>query len=92
MNTPSKLPIVAIGWLAIFINKYFVVPKALKAGARSHNQRKGDNSKDVQEFVVEGGGKSETKVLHQTVVVFVLIMSGAFIAHLVDLAGAASTS
>jgi hypothetical protein len=89
-EVPLKVAIVAIGWLAITINKFVVVPKALKAGARSRNGRKGDNSKDVQEFIVDGGGKSETKALHQTVVVFVLIMSGAFVLHLVDLAAAAS--
>lgn len=74
-----------IGWLASAINKFVVVPAALKAGARSHASRKGDHNRDVKEFVVEGGGKSETKTLHQTVVVFVLIMTGSFLWHLWDL-------
>eukprot|EP00581_Thalassiosira_minuscula_P019681 CAMPEP_0183728290 /NCGR_PEP_ID=MMETSP0737-20130205/27663_1 /TAXON_ID=385413 /ORGANISM="Thalassiosira miniscula, Strain CCMP1093" /LENGTH=168 /DNA_ID=CAMNT_0025960183 /DNA_START=135 /DNA_END=641 /DNA_ORIENTATION=- len=78
---------VGIGWLSIFINRYVIVPRALKAGARSVQQRKGDGSKDfIQDFVVEGGGKNETKALHQTVVLFVLIMVGSFFGHLVDLA------
>lgn len=81
-----KLYLVVIGWLAILTNRFIVVPAALKAGARSTRQRKGDNSKDIQEFAVSGGGRTETKTLHQTVVVFVLIMVGAFVGHLVDLA------
>ena len=67
------------------LNWFVVVPAALKAGARSTRERKGDNSKDLKEFAVNGGGKTETKSLHQTVVVFVLIMVGAFVGHLVDL-------
>jgi hypothetical protein len=77
---------VLAGWVAILINRYVVVPKALKAGASSHQERKGDSSKDVKSFVVEGGSKTETKTLHQTVVVFVLVMAAALVAHLIDMA------
>jgi hypothetical protein len=80
-----NIHMVAIGWLAMALNRFLVVPAALKAGARSTRELKGDNSMDLNEFAVIGGGKALTKSLHQTVVVFVLIMVGAFIGHLVDL-------
>ena len=84
-GTIMNLYLVVIGWMAMTLNRFVVVPAALKAGARSTRERKGDNSKDLQEFAVSGGGKTQTKALHQTVVVFVLIMVGGFIGHLVDL-------
>jgi hypothetical protein len=77
--------IVLVAWFAILANRFVIVPKALKAGAKSHDERKGDNTKDVKKFVVQGGSKTETKTLHQTVVLCVLIMAGALLAHLVDL-------
>ncbi len=77
--------LVAVGWMAMALNRFIVVPAALKAGARSARERKGDNSKDLKEFAINGGGKTETKSMHQTVVVFVLIMVVAFVGHLVDL-------
>jgi hypothetical protein len=84
-EVPLNLYLVGIGWLAMTVNRFVFVPKALKAGARSIHQRKGDHTKDLQEFYVNGGGKTETKVLHQTVVVVVLIMAGAFLTHMVNL-------
>mmetsp|Transcript_41821 Transcript_41821/g.100373 ORF Transcript_41821/g.100373 Transcript_41821/m.100373 type:complete len:170 (-) Transcript_41821:56-565(-) len=80
--------LVGLAWLAIVINKFLVVPQALKAGARSHAERKGDNSKDVKSFVVRGGSRTETKKWHQTVVLFVLVMAGALVAHTVSVAAA----
>jgi hypothetical protein len=77
--------IVLVAWLAILANRFVIVPRALKAGAKSHDERKGDNTKDVKDFVVQGGSKTETKTLHQAVVLCVLIMAGALLAHLVDL-------
>jgi hypothetical protein len=77
---------VLAGWVAILTNRFVMVPNALKAGASSHQERKGDNSKDVKSFVVEGGSKTETKTMHQAVVTFVLIMSAALVAHLIDMA------
>merc|ERR1712179_830580 len=49
-----------VGWIGIAANYFVVVPKALKAGAKSHGQRKGDNNKDLKDFAIDGGGKSET--------------------------------
>jgi uncharacterized membrane protein YgcG len=85
----SSLMLALTAWLAVAINHFLCVPMALQAGARSHQERKGDNGKDLTDFAVSGGskssggGKSQTKTLHQTVVVFVLIMTAALVAHLV---------
>lgn len=73
------------GWVAVAIKKCTVVPKALKAGARSVQQRKGDSSSDIKDFAIDGGGKSETKAMHQTVVLFVVLMMGSFLTHLLYL-------
>jgi hypothetical protein len=83
--------LLGLSWLAIAVNKFIIVPKALKVGAKSHNERKGDNSKDVKSFVVQGGSKTQTKTLHQTVVVFVLLMTVALVAHTVVLIDSIST-
>merc|ERR1712226_1766171 len=85
MDLDRNLLFLIVGWLAIFINNYWVVPKAIKAGARSRKERKGDNGKDLQDFAVNGGGKVETKALHQTVVIFVVIMLIGFVGHLASL-------
>jgi len=86
-----NLWLVGVGWFAMTINRFIVVPAALKAGAGSAKQREGDNSKDLKDFAVRGAdSKNATKALHQTVVAFVFIMVGAFIGHLVDLAGSAA--
>jgi hypothetical protein len=82
---PQALLYPILAWFAIAINHSIVVPNALKAGARSHAARKGDHTKNVQEFVLEGGGKSETKTLHQTVVAFVLLQTGSLLVHLFQL-------
>lgn len=71
-----------IGWVAIVVNRFIIVPKALQAGWRSQRERKGDNATDVASFAVEGGSKIDTKKLHQTVVLLVLIMLGALLGHM----------
>ena len=81
-SAPASLALALTAWLAVAINRFLFVPMALKAGARSHQERKGDNGKDLADFAVRGGSKSSTKALHQTVVVFVLIMTAALVAHL----------
>jgi hypothetical protein len=84
-RTRLPLSLTGLAWLAVALNKFLVVPKALKAGAKSHQERKGDHSKDVKSFVVQGGSQTQTKAWHQTVVVFVLVMAGALVAHTVAL-------
>jgi hypothetical protein len=76
----------AIGWTAIAVNRFVIVPRALQAGWKSSRGRKGDNSKDVKDFAVQGGGRTETKSLHQTVVLYVLIMSGGLVGHMLKTA------
>lgn len=70
--------------VATSINHFFVVRAALQAGAESQAERKGDNSRDVKDFAVQGGSKTQTKTLHQSVVAFVLLMTGASVGHLVS--------
>jgi len=68
---------------AVLINLLVVVPRALAAGRRSMRERKGtDNSSSVKDFAIEGGSKTETKTMHQTVVVFVLVDVAALVAHI----------
>eukprot|EP00986_Skeletonema_menzelii_P011586 scaffold6032_cov124-Skeletonema_menzelii.AAC.1 len=55
-GTTMNIYLVAIGWMAMALNWFIVVPAALKAGARSARERKGDHSKDLKEFAVNGGG------------------------------------
>jgi len=77
----------------ILINSVLIVPRALQAGKRAlakNYKKKTDDaaSKDVADFAVsggEGGAKSGTKALHQTVVVFVALhlVASVFHAHTV---------
>ena len=71
---------VAIAWVGITTNRWIVVPRALQAGARSHAERIGDNSKDYKSFAIEGGSKTETKKLH------VLVMTFGLVGHLAEVA------
>jgi len=70
----------AVSLLSVLINSIIVVPRALEAGKRA--VRTTDRSKSVTKFAVDGGSKSDTKTLHQTVVLFVVIMLAASITHL----------
>ncbi|CAB9502834.1 expressed unknown protein [Seminavis robusta] len=65
---------------AILINSIVIVPKALQAGKM--NTKKEDKSETVTDFAVSGGSKTNTKTLHQTVVVFVLIHVVGAVLHL----------
>eukprot|EP01006_Ploeotia_vitrea_P042977 TRINITY_DN66675_c9_g1_i1.p1 TRINITY_DN66675_c9_g1~~TRINITY_DN66675_c9_g1_i1.p1 ORF type:complete len:160 (-),score=22.41 TRINITY_DN66675_c9_g1_i1:300-779(-) len=66
------------------INGFVIVPKALAAGRMSMKERVGtDDTSSVRDFAVEGGSKTATKALHQTVVLFTLLMVGSLVAHVV---------
>ncbi|MDH3456067.1 MAG: DUF4149 domain-containing protein [Gemmatimonadota bacterium] len=66
---------------ATAINKYTVLPRALRAGGFSRGQRERANeSASASDFVAEGAGPSAA-LLHRTVVVFVAIMLAALLAH-----------
>ena len=44
-NDTMNISLVAIGWMAMALNWFVVVPAALKAGARSTRERKGDKAR-----------------------------------------------
>lgn len=72
-----------VALVATLINLFVIVPKALKRGRQSMRERVGtDDTSDVKEFAIEGGSKTETKTMHQLVVLFVLIMVGALVWHM----------
>jgi hypothetical protein len=65
------------------LNYFVVVPRALAKGRQSTRERvQTDNSANIKNFVIEGGSKTETKTMHQLVVLFVLIMIGALVVHI----------
>lgn len=72
-----------VALVATLINFFVIVPKALQKGRQSMRERVGtDDTSDVKDFAIEGGSKTETKTMHQLVVLFVLIMVGALISHM----------
>ena len=65
--------------LAVLINSLIIVPKALAAGAKATMKKDDDHPKSssTADMAISGGDASEssvTKVLHQSVVVFVTFM------------------
>jgi hypothetical protein len=78
----------AIALAAGVINKFVVVPKALKAGGQSRIAVKGkDVEASTSTFASEGVG-NQTQLLHRLVVLFVVIMVVAVVAHGVRLLAA----
>lgn len=69
----------ALSLVSVMINATIIVPKALMAGKRA--TRTAYNTQNVSAFAVDGGHKSETRTLHQTVLVFVVISLLASVAH-----------
>jgi hypothetical protein len=73
----------AVALVATSVNHFVIVPKALAKGRKSMKERVNtDNSSNVKDFVIEGGSTTETKTMHQMVVLFVLVDVGALVAHL----------
>jgi len=72
----------SVSLIAVTINKFLVVPNALAAGKRSVSERDGEESHSTVDFAVQGGSKTETKGWHQSVVAFVLLMTGGCILNL----------
>ena len=72
--------ILALAFAAV--NRQVVVPMALAAGRRSAKERAAHDTKEVIDFVSQGGSKTETKTLHRTVVALVLLMAASMTAHL----------
>ena len=71
----SHLPVLtsAFALANVLINLFLIVPRALQAGARAiHEADKEKDEHAVVKFAVEGGSTTQTKSLHQTVVLFVV--------------------
>ncbi len=69
------------------INRYVVVPRALRAGGRSIKGLAGnDEEGSTAGFASEGAGH-ETRLLHRLVVLFVVIMLAGVVGHGVVLLG-----
>lgn len=82
LSAPSA-PIISSGLslLMILINSVYVVPIALKAGLRG--MKTANQSKDVRDFVVDGGSQTtHTKTLHQRVILVVLLSELFSILHI----------
>lgn len=77
----------AVALLAGLINKFVVVPRALKAGGASRRDIKGkDDEGSTAGFASEGAG-DKTKWMHRLVVVFVVMMLGGAVHHGITLIG-----
>ena len=67
--------------MAVLINKFVVLPRALKAGGQGRADIKGKDSEgSTANFAAEGVG-NRTKTLHRLVVFFVVIMLGGVAVH-----------
>mmetsp|Transcript_18073 Transcript_18073/g.23327 ORF Transcript_18073/g.23327 Transcript_18073/m.23327 type:complete len:163 (-) Transcript_18073:315-803(-) len=78
----STTPIIGssvVCFSALLINSIIIVPRALAAGKQA--TRTVDRTQKVTDFAVDGGHKSDTRTLHQTVVLFVTIHLVAAICH-----------
>ncbi len=77
----------AIALAGGLINKYVVVPRALKAGGRSRAEIKNkDDEASVGGFASEGAG-NRTRLMHRLVVLFVVVMLGGAVVHGATLLG-----
>ena len=85
-GAPS-LPVVtaAIALLGAVVNNFLIIPRALRAGARSiRDELKPDQQSSVERFVSEGGGAS-ARFWHRAVVLFVIVMLAGLLPHAVSL-------
>ena len=66
------------------INKFIVVPRALRAGGATRKEIKGrDEEGSTVKFASEGAG-SRTALLHRLVVAFVVVMLAGLSLHLAE--------
>lgn len=68
-----------VSLISVMINATVVVPKALFAGKKA--TQTADNTQSTTAFAVDGGHRTDTKTLHQRVVMFVILMMVGAIAH-----------
>ena len=67
---------------ACVLNWGIVVPRALAAGRASVEEwKQTEESNAKMDFVVQGGSKTRTKQLHQTVVLLVVITTASLICN-----------
>lgn len=86
LGSPTTLP-AGIAVLAVLINQFIVVPRALKAGGQSRSEIKGkDGAGSTAHFASEGVG-NQTQGLHRLVVLFVVLMLGGVVVHGLSLLG-----
>ena len=70
---------------ATTVNRFVVVPRALAAGRASAKERaENPDSHSATDFAVQGGSKTQTKTLHQTVVAVVFANVGFVAFHLLQ--------
>ena len=76
----------AFGLAAACINRFLVLPMALKAGRQSRRNLEGQGEPGTAVgFAVEGAGPSAA-VMHRMVVLFVVLMVAALVAHGITIA------
>lgn len=84
MTAPTTLA-AAIALMAVLINQFYGVPRALRAGGQSRTDIKGKDSEGTTlHFASEGVG-NRTQYLHRLVVLFVLLMVIGLIVHGINL-------
>ncbi len=82
-GSPTSILVLSalLGLAASVVNQFVVVPRALRAGGRSRREIKGKNDEaSTAGFASEGAG-NETRALHRTVVLFVVVMLAGVIRH-----------
>ena len=71
----------AVGLVAIAVNKFVIFPRALRAGNASNQLHESHGETGTpSEFVSDGAGETATR-MHRVVVLFVLVMVAALVAH-----------
>lgn len=69
------------------INKFVVVPRALRAGGRSRKEIAGKDHEGTTTGFASRGAGDATKLFHRLVVVFVVVMLAGSVGHAVTLLG-----
>jgi hypothetical protein len=88
---PLASPAMATAALAFFgvvVNRFVLVPRALRAGGRTRREVKGkDHEASVTGFAADGVGTG-TQLYHRLVVLFVVVMLGGVVSHAFAVSGA----
>lgn len=77
-----------VAFMGAAINNFFVLPRALKTGAKSLKEEQPvEEQRSVANFVSQGGGQA-SRFWHRAVVFFVLVMFAGLLPHAASLASA----